>query len=91
MSSFVKETTPLLHEDQSQLEKCMSMTVLPASSVLDSIIPSNTSVAPTNRLASLDQFRGSIILCLLTVPLLGRLNAAPDVFKHKQSFFSLAG
>lgn len=90
MSSFVKDTTPLL-EDQRQSEKGMSMTVIMASSAPDKATTSNASIAPKKRLISLDQFRGSVILCLIIVPLLGGLKAAPDVFKHKKNFFSLAG
>jgi hypothetical protein len=30
-------------------------------------------------------------LCSLIVPLMGKLNAAPVVFKHNFNFFSIAG
>src|ERR1700728_3245495 len=90
MSSFAKDTTPLL-EDQRKSENCMSMTMLMPSSTPDKVTTSNSSIAPKKRLLSLDQFRGSAILCLLIVPLFGKLKAAPDVFKHKSNFFSLAG
>jgi hypothetical protein len=90
MSHFVKETTPLL-EDELESKECMSMTVVTTNPTPTLTTNSNASAAPKERLASLDQYRGFVILCSLIVPLLGDLNAAPDVFKHKHNFFSIAG
>ncbi len=52
---------------------------------------SAASAAKEERAVSLDQYRGFIVLCLLVVPLLGHLNAAPAIFKHNKNYFSLAG
>ena len=49
------------------------------------------TTTPKERLTSLDQYRGFVILCSLIVPLLGQLDAAPSVFKHERNFFSIAG
>jgi hypothetical protein len=89
MSDFAKESTPLLLHD-SQLDERMPMTVIKMESSAISTA-SVTPIAPKERMASLDQYRGFIVLCLIVVPLLGQLNAAPDVFRHKKNFFSLAG
>jgi hypothetical protein len=90
MSSFVEEKTPLLG-NKSQSEQCIPMDIVTATSHSAPIDASQAPVAPKERLTSLDQFRGFVILCSLIVPLLGRLDAAPNVFKHRNTFFSLAG
>jgi hypothetical protein len=90
MSTFVEEKRPLLGNN-SQLEECIAMTAVTTSSSLAPNTSSNVPAASRERLNSLDQFRGFVILCSLIVPLLGRLDASPDVFKHKSNFFSLAG
>lgn len=87
MSMFSKDTTPLLRRN-SQLDEHMSMTVItpkPSSNSTES------NAISEERINSLDQYRGFIVLCLLVVPLLGQLDAAPDVLKHKKNFFSIAG
>jgi hypothetical protein len=87
---FVDDTTPLLSAN-SQPDVCISMTMVKTNS---SPIQSTTSAVPPavkERLVSLDQYRGFAILCSLIVPLLGRLNAAPAVFRHNGNFFSING
>ena len=34
------------------------------------------------RVASLDQFRGWVVLTLLTIPVIGCIDAMPSVFRH---------
>ncbi len=89
MSTFAKDTTPLLQNDSKTTDR-MPMTVITTEPYSTST-ETTTSVAPKERMAALDQYRGFVVLCLLVVPLLGRLNAAPNIFKHKNNFFSLAG
>lgn len=90
MSYSVTDTTPLLG-DKVESGECMSMVVVPAKSAPNSITSPSTPTVSTDRLTSLDQYRGFVILCSLIVPLLGQLNAAPSLFRHPGNFFSIAG
>jgi hypothetical protein len=56
-----------------------------------SIVTFTPSNDQKERIASLDQYRGFVILWSLIIPLLGALKAAPVQFKHNRNFFSFAG
>jgi hypothetical protein len=56
-----------------------------------SIVTSAASNDQKERVVSLDQYRGFVILWSLIIPLLGGLQAAPVQFKHNRNFFSFAG
>jgi hypothetical protein len=90
MSNFTDDTTTLL-QDNSQSTNCMPMTVVTTKSFPIPVTSSAVSSAPNERVASLDQYRGFVILCSLFMPLLGRLKAMPAVFRHNRNFFSIAG
>ena len=89
MSSCVEEKLPLLN-DKTRSDEYIQMNETRCSRPLPTAT-SNVGAAPKERLASLDQYRGFVILCSLIVPLFGRINAAPAVFKHESNFFSIAG
>jgi hypothetical protein len=90
MSTFVDDTTPLLR-DKSKPDDCIPMTTVTTNSSPSSVASSAVPPTSSERLASLDQYRGFVILCSLFVPLLGKLKAAPAVFRHNGNFFSIAG
>jgi hypothetical protein len=87
MSTSIDDTTPLLQNDP-KTDVHMAINV---SSSPTPIISSIASAAPEERIASLDQYRGFVVLCLLIIPLIGYLNAAPAIFEESSNFFSIAG
>ncbi len=89
MSSCGKEKIPLLSA-VSRSEEYIQMNETPCSNSLPTAT-SDVRAAHNERLVSLDQYRGFVILCSLIVPLVGRLDAAPAVFSHNNNFFSIAG
>jgi hypothetical protein len=90
MSSYANDTTPLLRDD-SQSNVHISMTEVTTKSSPTYANNSATSNNSKERVTSLDQYRGFVILCSLIVPLLGQLKAASNIFKHTRNFFNFAG
>lgn len=69
--------TPLISQAKGDVEAAQPRQQQPKSSTKE-------------RIVSLDQLRGFVVLMLMTRPVISYLDAVPPIFKHTDRFFSLA-